>query len=1252
MIPATRNLFVIICLLLLFCSITQAEWYELNTHSEGNAPLITVQRSDNVGTILEVEIPGFEIREETAQGEMYQTIRMPDCTLTGVEGRPGLPFIAKLVAVPDDGDVGLRILGYEYDIVSNIKLKTGIVESEVRSRDGFWPEEIAAVGAAGAMRDFRVAPVMIYPMRYHNERDELLVYKRIVIELTYSAPVTEAAAETSRRLSEAFRGIYENVILNYSNVCRGVAEYHRGSFLIITHDAFAEHIQPLADWKHRNGWPTLVVRLSDIGSDPTGNDIRAFVLDAYLNWEIPPEYVLLVGDTHMQGVGEFRTFYKQPPGGGDADVTDHPYSLLEGDDYFSDLLVGRLSVDSAYDLVVTVNKILSYEREPYLTQTAWFKRALVIAGNYSETPPIPTTPRLTSLWLREKMLNYGYTEVDTVFYPPTTGPQLISASINRGVGIVNYRGWGDANGWHYPNFKTDDILILNNGFMLPVMTSIVCNSGDFGNQTVDPCFGEVWLRAGTPMQPKGGVAFFGPSDLYTSTKYNNAIDAGLYWGLFDEQLSRLGAAAARGKLELYLGFPNLAEPDGWVEFYFHVYNILGDPSLDLWTDVPQHLSVSHAAEISLGENTFEVTVMGEGAEPLEGASVCLHKGEEVYVHGYTDAGGGIDFAIMPTTEDTMFVTVTAHNCIPYVGYALVTENRSYIGYYDHDIDDSAGNDNGMVNPGEAILLPLTVKNYGTAHIAIAVTGTLKTSDPLVTITNAVVSFGNVGPGYTSTGTESFEFVVNPSCPDGRTIRFTLGTKDDLDSYSSEFGLDVVGANIAYAGHTIDDGGGNGLLDPGESADVVVMIENDGLLAVADVTGLLKSGNAAVTVIDSNGTFHDLQVGQAVENASDPFTLRVASSATVGRVVTLRLCLSGRDAFSDTTSFSLTIGTVASTDPLGPDTYGYYAYDHTDVAYDEAPFYDWIEVDPDYGGEGIKMILGDDDKIVLDLPFPFRYYGRAYDEVTVSSNGWLAPGESWMNDFRNWGIPAALGPYGMIAVFWDDLDSTLVSGSAHDEIHVCSLYEPDEHRFVVEWSRVLNHYDSSMEILEAVLYDPEYWPTHTGDGEILFQYHTVNNVDATGNFATVGIESPTQGDGLEYTFANRYPPAAAHLISGMAIKFTTDPPDTFATDVELELSQGVPEGFALFQNHPNPFNPETDIRYRIGESGCPVQTTVKVYNILGQVVRTLVDMPRVSGHYIVTWDGCDTSGNPVPSGIYFYSLVAGDVRQTKKMLLLK
>jgi hypothetical protein len=92
-----------------------------------------------------------------------------------------------------------------------------------------------------------------------------------------------------------------------------------------------------------------------------------------------------------------------------------------------------------------------------------------------------------------------------------------------------------------------------------------------------------------------------------------------------------------------------------------------------------------------------------------------------------------------------------------------------------------------------------------------------------------------------------------------------------------------------------------------------------------------------------------------------------------------------------------------------------------------------------------------------------------------------------------------------------------------------------------------------------------------------------------------------------------------------------------------------EEYALYQNHPNPFNPETEIRFQILEDAFVV---LKIYNTLGQEICVLADRNYEAGFHNVLWDGKDINGNYVTSGIYIYTIQAGEFQDVKKMILLR
>lgn len=94
---------------------------------------------------------------------------------------------------------------------------------------------------------------------------------------------------------------------------------------------------------------------------------------------------------------------------------------------------------------------------------------------------------------------------------------------------------------------------------------------------------------------------------------------------------------------------------------------------------------------------------------------------------------------------------------------------------------------------------------------------------------------------------------------------------------------------------------------------------------------------------------------------------------------------------------------------------------------------------------------------------------------------------------------------------------------------------------------------------------------------------------------------------------------------------------------------LPTEFTLSQNVPNPFNPTTRVSFALPTAS---RVNLSIYNVLGQQVKTLVDDNMPAGYQDVTWDGRDSNGHTVASGVYFYKLRAGNFVDTKKMLMLK
>ncbi len=359
---------------------------------------------------------------------------------------------------------------------------------------------------------------------------------------------------------------------------------------------------------------------------------------------------------------------------------------------------------------------------------------------------------------------------------------------------------------------------------------------------------------------------------------------------------------------------------------------------------------------------------------------------------------------------------------------------------------------------------------------------------------------------------------------------------------------------------------------------------------------------------------------------------------------------------------------------GPDSYGYFWFDSNNP---DGPEYDWVDIYT----EGTILSFTDNDTGCEPLPigFTFEFYGVEYDEFIVNPNGWIGFGndnDEWLNAH----LPSPSAPAPAICGFWDDLrpwDGANGAGNVY--------YHSNEERLVV-WFDNVEHYGGD----NVGLYDFEMiiYP----DGNILLQYRNmVGNVDA----ATVGMQNENGSIGLEIVYNEEYITNELAIemryidtwltldqMSGCISSGITDQialsvdtadmePGTYNCDLVItsndpeHLSETLPviliitdtEGednlipavTKLVGNYPNPFNPETSVKFNTAEDS---NVKITIFNIKGQKVTTLVNEVMPAGIHSVSWNGNDDNGRSVTSGVYFYTMETGKYHTTKKMMLLK
>jgi len=267
----------------------------------------------------------------------------------------------------------------------------------------------------------------------------------------------------------------------------------------------------------------------------------------------------------------------------------------------------------------------------------------------------------------------------------------------------------------------------------------------------------------------------------------------------------------------------------------------------------------------------------------------------------------------------------------------------------------------------------------------------------------------------------------------------------------------------------------------------------------------------------------------------------------------------------------------------------------------------------------------------------------YTQISICSNGWVALGSTTSTDYTNSGIPNVDGPPAMVAGLWDDL----YPGTAGEPACIYYYNDATNHRYVVEWFRVPHiSYPNTQETFEIILYDPVYYPTPTGDGEIIVQYqHQMRETDNT-----CGIENFSQNVGIQYFFEGSYHSLAAPITDSFALKYTTWPPSAGVAIKESETrNTGMVRTSLTVQ--PNPFKRTAQISYAV--VGNPQMAKLGIFDVTGRLVVNLSSRIADNGlRSTVFWFGTDQNDRSVPAGVYFVRLEADGQEKIEKAILLR
>ncbi len=527
--------------------------------------------------------PGeIELSDINTEKGMFATLKIPNFAFTLNKGQAKLPVIRRMIEIPQKSnpEILVKSISWEYNSLKDLGLPHRIIpaqmsvekipdvsndfflDEEYYSTNKFFPDVIVKIADIGEMRSRCFALIEISPLQYKPTTGELKIMKTCEIILNLlNSDMTKTYENIQRYSTPSFEKIFESVFSNYGFYENRLLNRNQEGYLIIVYDNFYNEIQPLVNMKIARGFNTTVTKTSQIPGGSTIENIYTYIDDAYHNWNNPPAYILLVGDTPQIPT------YTGTTGPSAADLY---YVTVDGSDYIPDIFIGRFPGSQESHIEAMVEKTVYYEEGSFPSDD-WIKKAAFLASTDNWQISEGTHNYVIDKYLIPN--GYTYDKLYTFSYGATT--QQVYDAINDGRSLVIYSGHGSPSGWgDGPPFYQSDVKALTNENMYPFVCSHACSTNTFDQSE---CFGETWLREAD----KAAVAFWG-SSASTYWDEDDILEKGMFQAWWQDDLEWIGGMTDAGLLYLYENYSG----GGYTKYYFEAYNVNGDPSVKIWSDNP------------------------------------------------------------------------------------------------------------------------------------------------------------------------------------------------------------------------------------------------------------------------------------------------------------------------------------------------------------------------------------------------------------------------------------------------------------------------------------------------------------------------------------------------------------------------------------------------------------------------------------------------------------------------------------------
>jgi hypothetical protein len=476
----------------------------------------------------------------------------------------------------------------------------------------------------------------IFPFTYNPAKNQLEVLKNATFTITYSINEESDKNHYSKVKNSYLSKFFKNY---YTGNNFPAGEDFDGRYLMITAPHFESTLTYFANYKRNIGYEVDVVNTNTTGT--SASNIKNYIKNRYKNSSTRPDFVLLVGDHEdiPASEGDIKGDYDDP-------LTDLDYTLLDGNDFFADVFLGRFSVSDNDELKNIINKTVLME----MNMHRFDKKAVLLAGGGNGEDEF-VKPHNTIM--KDILIPNGFHCDYSYANKGATQTDGLNA-LNGDYTFFIYRGHGNQSSIGSP-FSLSSYYINNSkNTIYPLCFSFACLTNSFGYAQ---CFGEAWIRS-----PQGGICFFGA----TTTTYrhtNNVIEERIFEEMYSQE--RLSPWINVGMKSYYQRFWS------WLsgarrKKHIKSYNLLGDPSYNiLGTGCIQDFVFKHNETFESGSQiTYRASnsICNENSFEIQnGSTVNLIAGNVIQLKSGFIAQAGSNFTaqIEPCNNGMVHKSVTA-----------------------------------------------------------------------------------------------------------------------------------------------------------------------------------------------------------------------------------------------------------------------------------------------------------------------------------------------------------------------------------------------------------------------------------------------------------------------------------------------------------------------------------------------------------------------------------------------------------------